>query len=45
MTVIAIPDPMLERSALVGAAAILPSLEAFEPVGWGLPDRSAPLAC
>ncbi|TAD74933.1 MAG: HAD family hydrolase [Oscillatoriales cyanobacterium] len=46
MTVIAVPDPILERSALVGAAAILPSLADFDPVAWGLPDRSAAvLAC
>ncbi len=44
MSVIAIPDPGLERSTLARADAILPSLAAFEPAEWGLPARVAEVA-
>jgi pseudouridine-5'-monophosphatase len=45
MSVIAIPDPALERSSLAQADAILPSLQAFEPADWGLPARVPAAVC
>ncbi|GBF89701.1 hypothetical protein Rsub_02871 [Raphidocelis subcapitata] len=37
MPAVFVPDPNLDADGVAGAAAVLPSLEAFDPAEWGLP--------
>jgi hypothetical protein len=37
MPAVFVPDPNLDAGGVSGAAAVLPSLEAFDPAEWGLP--------